>query len=162
MRAFPQPLLSGVLLVSWLGLQGSVAPGTLLLAVTFAIVLPLLLGRIVPSVLRPQRPLVVLKLFATVLWDILVANIDVARRILGPEAAIHPAFFRYPLQLRDPLAIAILSSVVTLTPGTVIVDTSDDGRELVVHALHIDDTAALIAHIRERYEAPLQEIFPCS
>jgi multicomponent K+:H+ antiporter subunit E len=55
-----------------------------------------------------------------------------------------------------------LAGIVTLTPGTLSSEITADRRHLLVHALHCPDgaaEAALVASIRERYEAPLKEIF---
>jgi multicomponent K+:H+ antiporter subunit E len=60
--------------------------------------------------------------------------------------------------LRSPQAVVALAGVVTLTPGTVSSEVSDDRRYLLVHALHCTDEAALVAEIQARYEAPLLEI----
>jgi multicomponent K+:H+ antiporter subunit E len=46
-----------------------------------------------------------------------------------------------------------------MTPGTLSVDLSDDRQHLLVHALHVDDPADLIASIKQRYERPLMTIF---
>jgi multicomponent K+:H+ antiporter subunit E len=46
-----------------------------------------------------------------------------------------------------------------MTPGTLSAELSPDGRHLLVHAFNVDDEAALVAQIKARYEAPLQEIF---
>jgi multicomponent K+:H+ antiporter subunit E len=46
-----------------------------------------------------------------------------------------------------------------MTPGTLSCAIAPDGRSLVVHALHLDDAEALVAQIKQRYEAPLKEIF---
>jgi multicomponent K+:H+ antiporter subunit E len=64
-----------------------------------------------------------------------------------------------PLTIRDPYGIASLSSIITMTPGTLSVDLSPDRRHLLVHALHLDDPAGLIESIRSRYERPLIAIF---
>ena len=108
---------------------------------------------------RIRRPVLVAKLALTVLVDIVVSNIEVARRVLGPEAAIHPGFVRVPLALTDEWAIATLAGIITMTPGTLTVDVARDASHLVVHALHLTDEAALVATIKARYEAPLREIY---
>jgi multicomponent K+:H+ antiporter subunit E len=48
-----------------------------------------------------------------------------------------------------------------LTPGTVSAKLSEDRRTLLVHTLDVDDEAALVAEIKQRYETPLKEIFEC-
>jgi multicomponent K+:H+ antiporter subunit E len=56
----------------------------------------------------------------------------------------------------------MLASVISLTPGTVSADLSDDRKTLLVHGLNVVDEAAAVAEIKQRYEAPLLEVFTCS
>ena len=93
------------------------------------------------------------------LGDIVKSNIVVARQVLGPESRIRPAFVWVPLDIRDPHGIVALAGIITLTPGTLSSELSDDRRHLLVHAFNVDDEQALIAEIKQRYEAPLREIF---
>ncbi|MNN12634.1 Na(+)/H(+) antiporter subunit E [compost metagenome] len=93
------------------------------------------------------------------LYDIVVANLQVARLVVGPTQTLRPAFVEIPLELTDDLPITILASVITLTPGTVSADLSADRRTLLVHGLDVPDPAGLVADIKARYEAPLKEIF---
>jgi multicomponent K+:H+ antiporter subunit E len=74
---------------------------------------------------------------------------------------IHPAFLEIPLDTRDDFVATILGSIITLTPGTVSIDIDRERRILHVHALDVDDPAAMVAEIKSRYEAPLKEIFGC-
>ena len=97
-----------------------------------------------------------------VLVDIVKSNLTVARLILGNERNITPRFVWVPLAIRDPHGIVALAGIVTMTPGTLSADLSDDRRHLLVHAFDVDDEAAqaaLIADIQARYEAPLIRIF---
>ena len=56
-------------------------------------------------------------------------------------------------------AKTIFAAIISMTPGTVSSEFSDDGKHLLVHALHVDDQAALIQLIKTRYEKPLLKIF---
>jgi len=53
----------------------------------------------------------------------------------------------------------LLACIITMTPGTLSSEVSDDHRYLLVHGLDVDDEAALIAQIKSRYEAPIKEMF---
>lgn len=64
--------------------------------------------------------------------------------------------------LEDELALTMLASIISLTPGTVSADLSDDRKILLVHSLDVADTDALVVEIKQRYEAPLLEVFTCS
>jgi multicomponent K+:H+ antiporter subunit E len=60
------------------------------------------------------------------------------------------------------LALTMLTSIISLTPGTVSADLSSDHKTLLVHGLDVPDAAELVAIIKQRYEAPLLEVFTCS
>lgn len=157
-RLFPAPLLSAVLFVAWLLLNGA-SSGHLALALVFAVSVPWFTERF-----RPERPRLrawgtALRLGFTVLRDILVSNVQVAWLILGPERRIQPRFVWLPLAIRDPHGIASLAGIITMTPGTLSADLTEDRRFLLVHALNVSDEAALIAAIKIRYEEPLRRIF---
>jgi len=140
-------------------LNESVSVGNLLLATVFALAIPWLTAAFRPDKLRIRAWPAVLRLAATVLYDIAKSNVEVARRVLGDESRLRPRFVWVPLRLRDPHAIVALAGIITLTPGTVSSELSEDRRHLLVHTLHCEDEAALMADTQSRYENPLREIF---
>lgn len=158
-RWLPAPLLSAVLFVVWLMLNQSLSLGHVALAALLAIVVPWFSERLRPERPRLKKPGLIVRFGLLVLWDIVRSNVEVARRILGPESAIKPRFVWVPLAIRDPHGIVSLAGVITMTPGTLSAELSADRRYLLVHAFNVDDEAALIADIKARYEAPLMEIF---
>jgi multicomponent K+:H+ antiporter subunit E len=158
----PSPLLTLALFVTWLMLNESASAGHLLLGAALALGLPHWTDRLRPDPPRLARWGEIAKLAGVVLLDVVKSNIAVAKLILGPESRIQPRFVRLPLTIRDPHGIVALAGVITMTPGTLSADLSDDRRQLLVHAFDVDDDAAeaaLIADIRARYEAPLMRIF---
>ncbi|PXA94131.1 Na+/H+ antiporter subunit E, partial [Nostoc sp. 3335mG] len=95
-----------------------------------------------------------------VLFDIVVANFQVARLILfRRNRDLRAHWLVVPIDLSTPEAITMLAGTISLTPGTVSSDMSADGRFLLVHALDVADPAAEVARIKHRYEARLQRIF---
>jgi len=158
-RLFPTPLLSLTLFLAWLMMNQSLSAGNVVLALIFALALPRIFGDFQVAQPRIRRPAVIVRLAFVVGYDIVMSNIEVARRILGPESRIHPRFVWVPLDIRDPHGIAALAGIITMTPGTLSSDLTDDRSHLLVHAFNVDDEQALIASIKERYETPLREIF---
>jgi multicomponent K+:H+ antiporter subunit E len=158
-RWLPRPLTSVALVAVWLLLNQSLSAGNWVLALLFAVAIPLVLAPLRPARLHLRRPGVALRLLGVFLYDLVMSNLEVARRVLGPEAAIRPGFVWIPLDLAEPHAVATLAAIITLTPGTLSADLSEDRRHLLVHAFNVDDPAALIAGIKQRYERPLMEIF---
>jgi len=163
-RLLPHPLLSLLLVACWLWLNNTLAPGHVLLGAVLGVSIPYVTRRFWPEPLVIRRPLRVVEYAAVVLYDIVVANLQVAAIILGPLARLQPAFVRVPLDLRTDFAVTVLASTVTLTPGTVSVEIEDAGagrRVLVVHALRCLDADDLVRTIKERYERRLKEILEC-
>ena len=83
---------------------------------------------------------------------VLVARPDMRRRL-------KPAIIAYPLTVTSDIEITLLANLITLTPGTLSVDVSGDGRTLYVHALDCDDREALIRDIAQGFEAKVAEAF---
>lgn len=160
-RLLPHPVFSLALWLFWLLISNSVAPGALLLGAALAIALPLYSHNFWPYRSRVHRPARLAALFGRVVLDIVIANFHAAKLILGPRASLRPGFITVPLELTDPVAITMLTSFISLTPGTVSAELSTDQRQLSVHSLDIDDAEALVRHIKQRYETPLLEIFSC-
>ena len=161
-RLLPAPLLSATLLLAWLMLNESVSAGHWLLGTALALALPAWSRRYDPDAPVMRRGRVALRLAGTVLRDIVVSNIEVARQVLGPERRLRPGFVWVPLDIRHPYGMVSLAGIITLTPGTVSSEITPDRRHLMVHVLHCPDdetAAALVATMKARYEAPLMEVF---
>jgi multicomponent K+:H+ antiporter subunit E len=158
-RLLPQPVLSGLILGLWLVLAPAPSLGQVLIGLGLALVLPWATRGFWPGRPRLADGLAGLRLTGVVLADIVVANIEVARQVLGPPSRLRPDFLEVPLDITDPFVASLLGSIVSLTPGTVSIEI--DRGVLLVHALHVEDAAAAVARIKSRYETPLRKVFAC-
>lgn len=80
--------------------------------------------------------------------------------MLFPSLRRHPAaFVHIPLELKDPNALAVLSMITCITPGTAWAEISRDRSMLLMHVLEVDDPQQVIDHVKNSYERPLMEIF---
>ncbi len=172
-RGLPSPLLSLSLLAFWLLLNGSIHPAHVLLGVLLGWALPLVARGLCdePDPGAGSRPAgrwrmralrSLCSLAAVVAVDVVRSNVEVALLILGPKRRIRSTFIEVPVALEDPVGVAVLAGIVTMTPGTLSAGLSPDRRVLTIHCLHAPDPALVIASIQARYERPLSEIFPCS
>ncbi len=160
-RWLPFPRFSATLVLIWLLLNDSVAPGHLLIGVVLGVAIPWLTRDLLPPLPVVRRPGKAIAFVLLVLGDIVVANLRVARLVLGPLSSLRPRLVSVPLDIADPVVASILAGTVTLTPGTVSVDLDVEARVLRVHALDAADDATVIGEIKTRYEARLREIFRC-
>ncbi len=158
-RLLPHPLLTPALAGVWLLLNNSLDPGHIILGALLGWLIPLFTLRFWPEPVKIHRPLLLLRFTLVVLYDIVLANMVVARRILGRPESLRPTLVEVPLDLRVDLAISLLANTICLTPGTVSARLSGDRRTLLVHALDAADADAVRAQIKARYEAPLKEVF---
>lgn len=158
-KFLPHPIFSLVLLVAWLLLNNSFTVGQILLGSLFGWLLPLWTQKFCESDFAMKKPKVLVKFMTLVLWDILVSNFLVAKQVLGKTSKLEPTFYRVPLDIKSDIGISWLANTISLTPGTVTCDVSLDKTFLEIHSLHTQDIAGDIAEIKQRYEAPLIEVF---
>lgn len=158
-RILPHPGLSALLVVMWIVMVNEVSFGALFLGLVFGVLVPIFTAPWWPG--RPEvRFVPALGYAGIVLWDIIVANFQVAAIILfKPNRNLRPAWLVVPLELTSPEAITVFAGTISLTPGTVSSDVSACGKYLLVHALDAPDPAAEVAKIKARYETRLKEIF---
>ncbi len=77
------------------------------------------------------------------IWNVVKANIDVARIILHPKLPVDPMLMEFRTTLRSDLAKVVVANSITLTPGTVTIDLKGD--RYLVHALHPDTAGAVVS-----------------
>lgn len=155
------PMLTGALVVIWLLLADRVSVAHVALGAVLAVLLMLASAQLRPVRPRLRRLHLIAPLFARVLVDVVRSNIGVARIVLGLAGArsVRSGFLEVPLDLRDPHGLAVLSAIITSTPGTAWAGVSPDGRTLRLHVLDLKDEDWWIRTIKDRYERPLLRIF---
>lgn len=161
-RWFPHPHLTLLLALIWLALVNTIEPGHVLLGLFLGWAIVWLTRDFLLNVPHLRRPVAFGLFIIKVFYDIVLANLHVARLVLGPKDRLQPAFVEVPMAIEDEFLLSLLACVVSLTPGTVSAGLSADHKTLLLHALDVSDTDALIAEVKSRYEAPLLEIFECS
>ncbi len=155
----PHPLLTLLIVAVWILLSG-VSWGSAVLGLILGVAIPRLTSPYWLDRPRIRSPLTIVTYALIVLWDIVVANFQVAYLILFRRgASLRSRFVTVPLDLRTPEAITALAGTITMTPGTVSADLSGDGRTLLVHCLETDDADKTVATIKSRYETRLKRIF---
>lgn len=106
-----------------------------------------------------MRPYRILKLLTVFLGEFAISVFRVSRLVLSPGMHFTPAAFRFPLALTSDRQITLLANMITLTPGTLTVDVTEDRSSLIVHAIHCPDVNAACADIRDGFERLIREAF---
>ncbi|AHD00529.1 Na+/H+ antiporter subunit E [Leisingera methylohalidivorans] len=159
-RLFPHPLLTLLLTLTWLLLVNSWSLNSLVFGLMLGVLIPFVTQPYWPNRPLLRRPLKIAEYILVVLLDIVQANIIVARIVLfKPNADRRPNWITIPLDLKTPEAITALAGTITMTPGTLSADVSDEGHALLVHCLDAPNPDAVRDEIKQRYERRLMEIF---
>lgn len=91
--------------------------------------------------------------------EVVVGALDVASAILWPFRKLRPGIVAVPLDTRSAVENTLLANVVTLTPGTMSIDLSPDGKTLYVHVLDMKSPDAVRRAIKEGLERRLIRLF---
>lgn len=105
----------------------------------------------------------IVRFAAFFLWELLVANIRVARDVLRPgPLRLKPRVIAVPLNLSGDVPVTLLVNVLSLTPGSLLLDISDDRKTLFVHVIDAPDENAVRQEIKLGFEHQLWKFFPVS
>lgn len=148
-----------ILTVIWGAISASFTLANLLLGFAVGALSLWLIRRELQPVTYPSRPLRLALLLALFFKELAVSATKVAILVTRKKMALKPGIFAYPLTLRSDFEISLLANLITLTPGTLSVDVSEDRKTLYVHALDCADPGALRQDISRGFERRIREAF---
>jgi len=99
-------------------------------------------------------------MLAYFLWELVLANLKMARDVLMPVERLRPGVVAVPLDLKPDWQLTLLSLLITLTPGTRSLDVSTDRKVLFIHAMHVADPDALRREIKAGFERRVGRLAP--
>jgi len=92
------------------------------------------------------------------LYEMIKANIQVAYDMITPKFFMKPGIVKYPMSARTDIEINLLSTVISLTPGTLILDVSEDRKVLYIHVMYLKNRDQFIRQVKDGFERRLLEI----
>jgi multicomponent Na+:H+ antiporter subunit E len=146
------------LAILWACMTGSLTPANLLMgfALSYVVLLVAEGPHAISHALRRVQRVANLLLFFV--WELALANLRVAWDVVTPGHRMRPGVIAVPLEARTDVEITLLANMVSLTPGTLSLDVSDDRRVLYVHAMYLHDRDRLVRSIRSGFERRLLEV----
>lgn len=100
----------------------------------------------------------VISFFFFFLYELTKANLQVAWEMMTPRFNMTPGIVGVPLDLTSDVEITMLANLITLTPGTLSLDVSEDKKVLYVHALYISNREDFIRGIKNGFEKRIKEL----
>jgi multicomponent Na+:H+ antiporter subunit E len=92
------------------------------------------------------------------LWELFKANLRVAYDVLSPRQRIVPGIIAVTLDAKTDAEITIFANLITLTPGTLSLDVSEDKKVLYIHAMYVEDVNEFKRELKEGLERRLLEV----
>lgn len=151
-------LLNLLLALAWMALTGQFSPINFVEGLILGYLMLWLVQRAIgPSnyFSKVAQFLAFIRFFA---WELLLANLRVAYSVLLPRGRLRSGIIAVPLDVQTDTEITLLVNLITLTPGTLSLDLSDDRRVLYVHALHVEDVQEFRRQIKQGFERRVQEL----
>ncbi len=153
-----QILLNFFLALTWMFLSGSFKLTTFIVGYLLGLVMLIMMRKSFSSRFYMGRVWAVIKLTLLFLKELVLSNISVLKLIIKPKMQIRPAIFAMPTVLEKDWEITLLSSLITLTPGTVVLDISDDNKTLYIHTIDFEDIDEAITSIKDTFEKAILEV----
>ena len=143
----------------WLAVSGSFTIANLLLGLAVSgLSIFLIRGHLHPDG-RRLRPLKMLSLLGLFIKELALSAWKVAVLVASPKMNLRPGIFAFPLTVDRDFEITLLANLITLTPGTLSVDVSEDRKVLYVHAIDCSDPAGARRDIAGGFEKKILEAF---
>jgi multicomponent Na+:H+ antiporter subunit E len=152
-------LLWNILLaLIWIAMSGQFTPGNFVVGLGLGLLILIFTRRAIgsPNYIRKVGQVLNLALFFV--WELILSNLRVAYDVVTPRHHMRPGVIGIPLDVRTDLEITVLSSMISLTPGTLSLDVSADRKTLYIHAMYIDDVEAVRRKIKDGFERRVLEV----
>jgi multicomponent Na+:H+ antiporter subunit E len=152
------------MLLTWPFVDGKIDLQVVIAGLIASVIVAILFHEILPKehhlFISPIRIFWLLVYIPVFFYYVMKANLDVVYRALHPKMPIKPGIVKIKTTLKTESGITALANSITLTPGTLTMDLTDDGF-LYIHWIYVksDDIEQATKHIAQRFEWFLKKIF---
>jgi multicomponent Na+:H+ antiporter subunit E len=153
-----QILLNMFLGFLWMLMTVSFEPVAFLKGYLFGLLIIFAFRRFFHSRFYLLRVVAVINLIYIFIRELILSNIAIVKTVLKPKLDMKPGIFAYPTILEKDWEITTLANLITLTPGTLVIDLSPNNKILYVHAMDISDAKESIESIKNTFEKAIMEV----
>ena len=151
-------LLNIMLTLIWIALTGSFTYINMSIGFVISFFVLWIISRDSPDRRYFTIAFKVIGFFFFFLYEMLKANLQVAYEVMTSNLHMKPGIVSLELEAKTDLEITFLASLISLTPGTLVIDVSDDRKVMYVHGMYLEDRAKFIESIKSGLEKPLLNI----
>lgn len=91
-------------------------------------------------------------------WEIIKSNFQTVVESLYSKSRLAPAIVAVPLTAKTDFEISTFANLLSLTPGTLVIDVADDKKVMYVHVMHLEDKQKFVDEVKNNFERRLLEI----
>lgn len=153
-----QILLNVFLAFIWMFLKNEFNGSTFIIGYALGLGIMFVFRHFFTSRFYLNRVYAVIRLILIFARELLLSNISVLKVVLKPKLDMKPGIFAFETVLTKDWEITILSNLITLTPGTLVVEVSEDNHVLYIHAMDIDDKEEAVNSIKFTFEKAIMEV----
>ena len=151
-------LLNVLLALLWAAVSGTLTLASLVTGFAVGTLVLALVGRALGGARYASRLVRGGALALFFLWELFASSLRVAWEVLTPRHGMRPAIVAVPLEVTTDAEITLLANLVSLTPGTLSLEVSDDKKTLFVHAMYVDDPETLRRAIKRDFEGRVMRV----
>lgn len=144
----------------WLLLQDEVVPqfSTFLMGFIVGIGILYAMHRFYGTQFYLRRVFSIVKLLWLFNWELLLSSYSVLRQITTRKLTITPGIFTYKTALKGDWEITALALLLTLTPGSVVMEVSEEGDMFYIHAMDIEQSKEAVIRSIGKFEQAIMEV----
>jgi multicomponent Na+:H+ antiporter subunit E len=153
-----QVLINLLIGIVWMFLQDDWSVLTFFSGYLFGLLVLFILRRYLPTKFYLVTIIAIVQLFLVFIIELFTSSILVIRQIIRPRINITPGIFTLETELEGDLEITLLALLLTLTPGSVVVEVSSDGKKFYIHAMDIPESSDSVLLSKNKFEKAIKKV----
>ena len=142
----------------WVFLQDTWNVLTFFSGYLFGLLVLFILRRYLSTKFYLETLFYVVKLFLVFIYELFTSSILVIRQVIRPKINITPGIFTLETDLEGDLEITLLALLLTLTPGSVVVEVSSDNKLFYIHAMDIPESSDAVLRSTSKFEEAIKKV----
>ncbi|MEC1639623.1 Na+/H+ antiporter subunit E [Schinkia azotoformans] len=153
-----QVLINLFIGVLWMFLQDNWGLLTFFSGYLFGLLVLFILRRYFPTKFYPITLFAIMQLVVLFFYELFISSITVVRQVIRPRINVTPGIFTLKTELEGDLEVILLALLLTLTPGSVVVEVSPDNKKFYIHAMDIPESSDAVIRSTTRFEAAIKKV----
>lgn len=144
--------------ILWMFLQDSWDMLTFISGYFFGLLVLFILRRFLPTKFYLETFVSIVKLFLVFIHELFTSSILVVRQVIRPKINITPGIFTLETELEGELEITLLALLLSLTPGSVVMEISPNSKTFYIHAMDIPESSDSVLRSKSKFEEAIKKV----